>query len=236
MRSFAPNADFGTNRGAADAVLTKVLRSIETFPGGSRRRRTHIYDISRIRAGGREYNGSVPTGKLLCASLFVASLCTADVRLPNLIGDHMLLQRDAPVRIFGKASPGEAVSVTFRGQTVKTSSNPLGRWEVWLQPMKPGAPEEMTIQGNNTVKVADVLVGDVWVGSGQSNMQWAVKQTTNAAAEIGSAKFPEIRLFYVPRKGSPVPVEDVEAKWVVCTPETVGDFSAVLFYFGRQLH
>ena len=188
MRSFAPNADFGTNRGAADAVLTKVLRSIETFPGGFPRRRIHIYDISRNPTGGREYTGSVPTGKLLFASFFVVSLCIADVRLPSLLGDHMLLQRDAPVRIFGKASPGEAVSVTFRGQTVKTSANPLGRWEVWLQPMKPGAPEEMTIQGNNTVKVADVLVGDVWVGSGQSNIQWAVKQTNSAATEFGAAK------------------------------------------------
>lgn len=148
----------------------------------------------------------------------------------------MLLQRDVPVRIFGKASPGEAVSVSFRGQTAKTTASPLGRWEVWLQPMKPAAPAEMTIQGANTLKLADVLVGDVWVGSGQSNMQWAVRQTNNADAEIASARFPEIRLFYVPRKGSPVPVEDVDAKWVVCTPETVKDFSAVLFYFGRQLH
>ena len=84
--------------------------------------------------------------------------------------------------------------------------------------MKPAAPEEMTIRGDNTMKVADVLVGDVWLGSGQSNMQWAVRQTNNAEQEISSAKFPEIRLFYVPRKPSNVPVEDVEAKWMVCTP------------------
>jgi sialate O-acetylesterase len=101
--------------------------------------------------------------------------------------------------------------------------------------MKPAPAEEMTIQGNNTIKVADVLVGDVWVGSGQSNMQWAVRQTNNADAEIASAKSPEIRLFYVPRKPSPVPVEDVDAKWVVCSPESVKDFSAVLYYFGRDL-
>jgi sialate O-acetylesterase len=81
-----------------------------------------------------------------------------------------------------------------------------------------------------------VLVGDVWIGSGQSNMQWAVRQTTNAEQEIASAKFPDIRLFYVPRKPSPIPVDDVDAKWVVCSPETVKDFSAVLYYYGRQLH
>lgn len=148
----------------------------------------------------------------------------------------MLLQRDIPVRIFGKASPGESVSVSFRGQNVQTTASLLGSWEVWLAPMKPGPAEEMTVKGNNTLKVADVLVGDVWLGSGQSNMQWAVRQTNNADQEISSANFPEIRLFYVPRKPSTIPVDDVDAKWVVCTPEAVKDFSAVLYYFGRQLH
>jgi sialate O-acetylesterase len=174
--------------------------------------------------------------KLFFAAFCTILTCTAEVKLPNVIGDHMLLQRDVPVRIFGKASPGEAVSVSFRGQTVKTAASPLGSWEVWLQPMKPAAPQEMTIQGANTIKVADVLVGDVWLGSGQSNMQWAVRQTNNAEQEIASAKYPEIRLFYVPRKPSAIPVEDVDAKWVVCSPETVKEFSAVLYYFGRQLH
>jgi len=159
-----------------------------------------------------------------------------DVRLPGIISDHMLLQRDVPARIFGKASPGEAVSVAFRGQTVKTVADPLGRWEVWLQPLTPGPAAEMTITGVNTITVADVLVGDVWVGSGQSNMQWAVRQADNADAEIASAKFPQIRLFYVPRKPSPVPVEDVEARWVVCSPESIAEFSAVLYFFGRQMH
>lgn len=174
--------------------------------------------------------------KTFLLTLLTLSLCVADVKLPNLIGDHMLLQRDVPVRIFGKAAAGEAVSVAFRGQNVKTVADPLGRWEVWLAPMKPGAPEEMTVSGNNSIKVADVLVGDVWIGSGQSNMQWAVRQTNNADAEISSAAFPQIRLFYVPRKPSPIPVDDVDAKWVVCSPESVKEFSAVLYYFGRQLH
>ena len=148
----------------------------------------------------------------------------------------MLLQRDMPVRIFGKAAPAESVSVSFRGQNVQATTDALGRWEVWLAPMKPGAAAEMTIEGANKIKVSDVLVGDVWLGSGQSNMQWAVRQTNNADQEIASAKFPEIRLFYVPRKPSGVPVDDVEAKWLVCSPETIQDFSAVLFYFGRQFH
>ncbi|MEJ7665574.1 MAG: sialate O-acetylesterase [Hymenobacter sp.] len=148
----------------------------------------------------------------------------------------MLLQRDVPVRIFGKASIGERVSVAFREQTVQATTDVLGRWEVWLAPMKPAPATEMTVRGNNTLKLSDVLVGDVWIGSGQSNMQWAVQQSNNAAQESASATFPEIRLFYVPRKPSGVPVDDVDAKWEVCTPETVKRFSAVLYYFGRQLH
>ena len=172
----------------------------------------------------------------LLAFVALTGRALADVRLPGIISDHMLLQRDVPARIFGKASPGEAVSVAFRGQTVKTVTDPLGRWEVWLQPLTPGPAAEMTITGVNTITVADVLVGDVWIGSGQSNMQWAVRQADNADAEIASAKFPQIRLFYVPRKPSPVPVEDVEARWVVCSPESIAEFSAVLYFFGRQMH
>jgi sialate O-acetylesterase len=173
---------------------------------------------------------------LLAAVLSFAPSAFADVTLPGIISDHMLLQRGVPVRIFGKAQPGEAVSVAFRGQTAQTAADGLGRWEVWLQPMNPGAAAEMTITGANTIKITDVLVGDVWIGSGQSNMQWAVRQANDAEKEIAEAKFSEIRFFYVPRKPSNVPVEDVAAKWVVCSPETAGEFSAVLYYFGRQLH
>src|SRR3954463_14823023 len=160
----------------------------------------------------------------------------ADVQLPGIISDHMLLQRDVPARIFGKAQPGEAVSVTFRGQTARTTTDATGRWEVWLKPLAPGPAAAMTIQGANALTIADVLVGDVWIGSGQSNMQWAVRQSDNADAEIAAANFPQIRLFYVPRKTSSVPVEDVDARWVVCTPESVKEFSAVLYFFGRQMH
>lgn len=172
----------------------------------------------------------------LTALLALASHAFADVQLPGIISDHMLLQRDMPVRIFGKAAPAEAVTVAFRGQSVQTVTDATGRWEVWLKPLTAGPPTSMTVQGTNTITVADVLVGDVWIGSGQSNMQWAVWQSDNADAEIAAAKFPQIRLFYVPRKTSAVPVEDVDAKWVVCSPETVREFSAVLYYFGRQMH
>lgn len=179
---------------------------------------------------------SLRIAPLLLAALAIASTAFADVRLPGVISDHMLLQRDAPVRIFGRAEPGEAVAVAFLGQTAKTVADSLGRWEVWLQPLAPGAPAEMTITGTNTLKISDVLVGDVWVGSGQSNMQWTVRRSDNPETEIAAATFPQIRLFYVPRKTSAVPVDDVDAKWVVCSPESVAEFSAVMYYFGRQMH
>jgi sialate O-acetylesterase len=173
---------------------------------------------------------------VLISILALGTDAFAEVRLPGLISDHMVLQRDVPVRIFGKADPGEDVRVAFRDQTARTVADALGRWEVWLDPLTPGPATDMTISGANTLTVRDVLVGDVWIGSGQSNMQWTGRQSADADAEIASANCPDIRLFYVPRRTSPVPVDDVDAKWVVCSPETVREFSAVLYYFGREMH
>ncbi len=119
----------------------------------------------------------------------------------------MVLQRDMPVRIFGKADPSEAVSVAFRGQTAQTVTDALGRWEVWLDPLTPGPAADMAIRGANSITIADVLVGDVWIGSGQLNMQWAVRQSANADAEIAPANCPQIRLFSVPRQTSAVPMK-----------------------------
>jgi sialate O-acetylesterase len=175
-------------------------------------------------------------GACLIGFLLFAGSAFAEVRLPGIISDHMLLQRGVPVRIFGTADPSEAVTVTFRGQTAQTTADAIGRWEAWLAPLVPGAAADMTVKGTNTVTVADVLVGDVWIGSGQSNMQWAVRQSDNAETEIAAAKYPQIRLFYVPRKTSAVPVDDVDAKWVVCSPETVPEFSGVRYFFGREMH
>ena len=124
----------------------------------------------------------------------------ADVKLPAVVSDHMLLQRGTPARIFGWAEPGESVTVQFHGQTRNTTTPANGRWQVWLNPLNAGDAGEMTIAGRNTVTVRDVLVGEVWVGSGQSNMQWALRQTNNAETEARNANYPQIRLFYVPRK------------------------------------
>ena len=125
---------------------------------------------------------------VLTLVLVLAGNAFADVQLPGIISDHMLLQRDVPVRIFGKAEPGEAVSVTFRGQTARRSPIRSGAGKLWLQPLAVGPAAEMTIRGANTITIADVLVGDVWIGSGQSNMQWAVRQSDNADAEIAQRR------------------------------------------------
>jgi sialate O-acetylesterase len=173
----------------------------------------------------------------LCAALTVgAGLLQADVKLPALISDHMLLQRDRPVRIWGTATAGENVRVEIAGQSATTRADGYGRWAMMLKPLAQGGPLQLVVQGNNRIEVQDVLVGEVWVGSGQSNMQWPVSRAQNAQAEISAANFPQIRLFYVTRKVADVPADDVEGKWTLCTPETVPEFSAVLYFFGRELH
>ena len=168
--------------------------------------------------------------------LAVAGLVSADVRLPALISDHMLLQRDRPVKIWGWASAGENVTVKLGTQSLTTTASDTGRWMVTLKPLSVGAPQDLTVSGQNTITVRDVLVGEVWIGSGQSNMVWEVRQSNNATAEIAAAKYPDIRIFEVKLKASPVPLEDVEGVWKVCSPETIADFSGVGYYFARHLH
>jgi sialate O-acetylesterase len=184
-----------------------------------------------------------PAPVLFAAALFAAAGLTllperaaADVRLPHVIGSNMVLQRDAELPIWGWAEPGEKVSVEFNGQTAEATADSEGRWSVKLDPVKAGGPHAMVIEGNNRVALENILVGEVWVCSGQSNMQWSVRQSANPDEEIAAAKFPNIRLFYVPRVVATEPKTDVDASWVECSPETVEGFSAVAYYFGRKLH
>lgn len=186
---------------------------------------------------------------ILIAAMFGLSAvpASADVKLPSLFTDHMVVQRDKSVMVWGWADPGEAIAVSvdgkslnedtaFKSVAVKTKASRKGRWIVTLQPF----PEEnvcsIRIVGKNTVTIKDVLVGEVWVCSGQSNMQWSVAASDNPQEEIANADHPHIRLFHVPRKPAGVPVKDVQAKWEVCSPKTVSGFSAVAYYFGRQLN
>jgi sialate O-acetylesterase len=170
-------------------------------------------------------------------ALLIAFCARADVTLPTILAEHMVIQRGLPVHIWGAAGPGENVSVSFRGETRSAAANPLGRWSLYLPPGDAGGPFELTVKAANTIALTDVLVGDVWVASGQSNMELPVSSAANAHAEIASANFPRIRLFQALDKVSDYPLDDIAARgsWAPCSPETVARFSAVAYYFARHL-
>jgi sialate O-acetylesterase len=173
----------------------------------------------------------------ICASLTLASGSLADVKLPAIFTDNLVLQRDVPAPIWGWAASDEKVTVTLGPQTkTATPGSPSGKWMVKLDAMKAGGPYTLTVAGNNTITLKNVLIGEVWVCSGQSNMAMSVKGVNNAAEEIAAAKHPKIRLISVPARGSQTPLEDFQGKWVECSPATVGGFSAAGYFFGRELH
>lgn len=181
------------------------------------------------------------TGALFCAQCLFGY---ADVRLPRILADHMVLQRDVPIHIWGWAAPDETVKVTIEKDAVVTSADAIGKWSVIL-PARPagGGPLKVTITGNNTIVLDDVLMGDIWLASGQSNMQlpmsgWSSAPVKNSAAEIATANIPDIRLLTVKSEATVYPLPDLKdpAEWQVCTPQTVRDFSAIGFFFGREIH
>lgn len=161
----------------------------------------------------------------------------AEVKLPALVGDHMVLQRDATIRIWGWAEPGERVTIQVKNQKKRVRTGPAGTWEIFLEPEAAGGPYTLTISGSNTIQLNDILFGDVWLASGQSNMEWPLRQTHNAEREIQTATFPQIRLFTVKREFAFEEREDVQSEgWQLCSPETATHFSAVAYLFGRELH
>jgi sialate O-acetylesterase len=160
----------------------------------------------------------------------------ADVTLPGLLCDHMVVERRQPVHVWGKAADGEAVSVAFRGETRAATADNLGFWSIYLPASEAGGPFEMAIKGNNSITLRDVMVGEVWVDSGQSNMEFSLRQALNGEAEVAAANHPNIRFFKVNRKSSPVPASDADAiPWQVCTPRNAGRYSAVAYFFARDL-
>ncbi len=180
------------------------------------------------------------TKKVFVAALFLifcsAAICFADVTLPNVLADHMVIQRGLPVHIWGSANPGEAVSVTFRNETKTATADNVGRWSVYLTPGEAGGPFTVAIKATNTITLSDVLVGDVWVASGQSNMELPMTRVDNSEAEIAAAKFPKIRIYWVNRATAEYPMEDTPAKtWTECSPQSVADSSAVAYYFARDI-
>lgn len=181
--------------------------------------------------------------KFLVIALSVLSLTAgsvfAEVSLPSVINSHMVLQRDMPLPIWGWAEAGEKVSVSLAGNTQTATTGDDGKWSVTLPAMKANAePRTLTVSGSNKITLEDVLVGEVWVGSGQSNMEWQLQRSADPAEAIAAAQHPNIRLFHVKKVQKKEPANDVEvtAHWNACTPKTIPAFSAVLYYFGRDLH
>ncbi|MEO6742071.1 MAG: sialate O-acetylesterase [Chthoniobacteraceae bacterium] len=172
----------------------------------------------------------------LAAFLGCSVAAFADVKLPALISDNMVLLQDSKANVWGTADAGEKVTVTLGDKKVGTTADENGKWSVKLEGLAPGSGKEMTIAGRNTFTIENVAIGEVWVASGQSNMEMAVKSAMNSEKEIADAKFPDIRVFTVTKNGSKTPLADCTGKWEVATPETAGHFSAVGYFFMRELH
>jgi sialate O-acetylesterase len=167
----------------------------------------------------------------------LSTSASAKLRLPALIGDHMVLQQDRSAAVWGWAEKGQAVTVSLAGKSTSGVADAKGAWKLSLRPLPAGGPYEMTINsGEESLVVHDVLVGEVWLGSGQSNMEFLMSHTHDASTQVPQANYPNIRLFTVPRSASPTPKDDVVGSWQVCTPETVQNFSAVAYHFGKEIH
>ena len=182
---------------------------------------------------------SLPGKSLLTTSclLFTCFSLVAEVRLPRIISSNMVLQRNQECRIWGWADKGERISVEFNGIERSTRADKQGWWLVTFPAMKAGGSYDMVIQGKNLIELDNILIGDVWVCSGQSNIVWSIDRLPTMEQDTATAKYPGIRLFTVPRNAKNRPVADMSSgEWQVCNPETVLPFSAVGYFFGRDIH
>ena len=176
-----------------------------------------------------------PLLSTLAICLALTRIATADVRLPGVFSDHMVLQRDKPLAVWGWAAPGEKVMLSIPPHTAETVADASGSWSVKLASLPAGGPHEMTVTANNTLTFRDVLVGEVWLCSGQSNMQWPLKNATNGDAEVTAAAHPRLRLMTINPTTSLTPLsEPPTGGWLECNPETAASFSAVGYFFGHH--
>jgi sialate O-acetylesterase len=179
---------------------------------------------------------------IFLTALLLAQLAFADITLPVLLSDGVVLQRGLPIHIWGKAAPGESVTVSFDHQTKSTAADAVGRWHIYLLPENAGGPYQLTVKGSNEIVLHDVLVGDVWIASGQSNMEYPMEgwggTAKDQAEEIPKANLPMFHFLVVPHDHSQQPLDNLggAAKWIACTPESVRQFSAVGYYFAKEIH
>lgn len=176
---------------------------------------------------------SILVGAVLGAAL--ASVCRADVKLPALFSNSMVLQRERAVPVWGWADPGERVTVQVPGQSQSAVAGNDRKWKVTLAPLQAGGPIRMTVSGKNSVVLDDVLIGEVWLASGQSNMDWTVANSSNADHALASPNLGSIRLFKAPKTLADTPQDDIQASWVHADAQSVPEISAVGFYFIRRI-
>ncbi len=180
------------------------------------------------------------TSLAVCALTF-GPAARAEVRLPKVFSSHMVLQREMPLVIWGWAQPGETVNVELATEKQQTTANDKGEWKVTVPAMKAGGPYTLTVTGSNTVRFDDVMLGEVWLCSGQSNMEMGIGMVQHGKEEIAAANNPGIRLLMVPNRWTPEPQNDMAGTWKLCNPQTIaedgwGGFSATAYFFGRELH
>ena len=170
--------------------------------------------------------------------LLVVNALLADVRLPQIFADGMVLQRHQPIVVWGWADPGEDVKVELNNQMQETTAGTDGKWKLSLSPEEAGGPFQLVVSGQNTLSVSDVLIGEVWVCSGQSNMEWSVANSNHAAQEIANANYPQIRHVKIPRTTAGVPLDDISEplEWQSANPQNVGGFTAVGYFYARELY
>jgi sialate O-acetylesterase len=181
---------------------------------------------------------------IVLSAASIARNASAEIRLPKVLSDHAVLQREGPIHLWGWATPGAVLNIRFHAQALTATANELGEWTAWLMPEHAGGPYTLTIDGGpqeGKEEVADVMVGDLWIASGQSNMEMPLKGfpptavVKNADAEIAAANNPQLRLLLVEHKSSDIPLQDVSGQWSQCTPETAREFSAIAYFFGREI-
>ena len=173
---------------------------------------------------------------LLFATALLGGTAIADVKLPAVISDNMVLQQETPATVWGWADAGEKVTVKFADKSAAAVADAKGKWSAKLDALTAGTTGDLTIAGNNTLTIKNVAVGEVWIASGQSNMEFRVATGKDAAEEAKAADFPMIRMFTVTKAAKTEPADDCVGKWEVCTPQTAPGFSAVGYFFARRLY
>ena len=173
--------------------------------------------------------------RVLFLLLLGSALTFADVKLANIFTNNMVLQRNKTIHLWGNADKNEKIKITINSQTVEMAADENGKWKVELPPMDAGGPFELVVEGKNKIMLKNILIGEVWLASGQSNMEFQLKKSIGGEEEISKADFPSIRIFVVKHKVSDTPQEEVEGEWQVCSQKTIANFSGVAYFFGKKL-